>query len=184
VTNKLNQWQNDQWSLKLEIFDRDGQSLCSMTRLVMRIPTPSPLLVTPRGLALSDCEEAETLGVSSEALFQLLDEPPVPAVMEVVNEAMQTYSLALTSQSNLTNPTGVQNTIRGFKVGKARGTNGVLNRALKHLPLSAVSILLVLFSMIFRTQYFPSALKQVREFSILKTGKIWQCPRPIDPKVC
>jgi hypothetical protein len=25
VTNKLNEWRNDQWSLKLEIFDREDQ---------------------------------------------------------------------------------------------------------------------------------------------------------------
>jgi len=149
---------------------------------VMRIPTPSPLLVTPRGLALSDCEEAETLGVSSEALFQLLNEPPVPAVMEVVNEAMRTYSIALANQSKLANLTGVQNTIRGFKFGKAPGQNGVPNRKLKHLPLSPVPILLVLFSIIFCIQYFPSALKQVRVFSILKTGEDLTMPSSYRPK--
>jgi len=55
----------------------------------MRIPTPSPLLVTPEGLALSDCEKPETLADSAEALFQTLKDPSVPAVMEVVKETMR-----------------------------------------------------------------------------------------------
>jgi hypothetical protein len=54
----------------------------------MRTPTPSPSLVTTGGLALSDYEKAEALTDSLEALFQLVNDPAVPAVNEVVNEAM------------------------------------------------------------------------------------------------
>jgi len=72
--------------------------------------------------------------------------------MEVVNEAMRIYSLASASESNPTNPTGLQHTIRGFKVSKAPGPNGVPNKALKRLPLSAISTPLVLFDVIFRIE--------------------------------
>ena len=54
MTKKFKVWKSDQWSLKLESFDREGQSLWNMTRQVKRIPTPSHLLVTPEGLALSE----------------------------------------------------------------------------------------------------------------------------------
>ena len=120
-----------------------------MTRGVIRIPNPSRLLVTPGGLALSNFEKAEKPADRSEALFQPVNDPSVPAVIEVVNEAMRTYSLAHASEVKLANPTDVQQTIRGFKVGKALGANGVPNMALKHLPLSTVSILLMVFNMIF-----------------------------------
>jgi hypothetical protein len=106
-----------------------------------------------------------------EAPFQPVSDPSVPAVIEVVNEAMRTYSLAPASEPKPTNPMEIQDAIRGFKVGKAPGANGVPNRTLKHLALSAVSILFVLFNMIFRIQYFPSASKQDRMFSILKPEK-------------
>jgi hypothetical protein len=106
-----------------------------------------------------------------ETPFQPVSDPSVPAVIEVVNVAMRTYSLAPASEPKITNPTEVQDAIQGFKFGKAPGPNGVPNRALKHLALSAVSILFVLFNMIFRIQYFPSASKQARVFSIPKPGK-------------
>jgi hypothetical protein len=45
------------------------QSLWEMTRRVMRVPTPSPHLVTPGGIALSDSEKAEALADSLESQF-------------------------------------------------------------------------------------------------------------------
>jgi hypothetical protein len=58
---------------------------------MMRIPTPSPPLVTPGGLALSDSEKAEALADSLEVQFQPVNDLSVPAVIEVVNEAMRSY---------------------------------------------------------------------------------------------
>jgi hypothetical protein len=55
VTRRLNEWRNDQWSAKLESLDPEDQSLW-MTKRVMRVATPSLLLVTPGGIALSDSE--------------------------------------------------------------------------------------------------------------------------------
>jgi hypothetical protein len=55
---------------------------------MMRIPTPSPRLVTPGGLALSDSEKAEALAVSLESEFQPVIDPSVLAVIEDVNEVM------------------------------------------------------------------------------------------------
>jgi hypothetical protein len=59
-----------------------------MTERVMRIPTPSPPLVTPGGLALSDSENAEALADNLGTQFQPVTDPSLPAVIEVVNEAM------------------------------------------------------------------------------------------------
>ena len=50
VTNQLNEGRNDKWNNTLESLDPDDQSLWKMTKRVMRIPTPSPPLVTPGGL--------------------------------------------------------------------------------------------------------------------------------------
>jgi hypothetical protein len=69
------------------------------------------------------------------------------------------------------NPVEIQSAIRGLKVGKAPGPDGIPNRALKHLPLSGVSLLVVLINVILRTQYFPASWKHARVFSILKPGK-------------
>ena len=125
----------------------------------MRIPTPSPPMVTPGVLALSASEKAEALADSLEVQFQTANDPSVPAVIEEVNEAMRAYSFAPASEPKLTNPAEVQDAIRGLKVGKAPGPDGIPNRALKHLPLCAVSLLVVLFNAILRTQYYLAAWK-------------------------
>jgi hypothetical protein len=52
----------------------------------MRIPIPSPPLLTPEGLALSECEKAEALADSLETQFQPVNNPSVPAVTEDFNE--------------------------------------------------------------------------------------------------
>jgi hypothetical protein len=142
-----------------------------MTRCVMRIPIPSPPLVTPGDVAVSDSEKAEALAGSLDAQFQPVNDPSVTAGIEVANEAMQAYSFVPAIEPKLTNPMEVQDAIQCLKVGKAPGPDGIPNRALKYLPLSIVSFLIVLFNAIFQSQYFPVAWKRARVFSILKPGK-------------
>jgi len=61
MTKQLNECRNDQWSNMLESLDPEDQRLWKMNRRVMKIPTPSPPLVAPLGLALSDSEIAKAL---------------------------------------------------------------------------------------------------------------------------
>ena len=71
----------------------------------------------------------------------------------------------------LTNSDEFQEAIRSIKVGKAPGSNGIPNRALKHLPQRAVSLLVRIFNAILFTHHFPSLWKHARLTSILKPGK-------------
>jgi hypothetical protein len=64
VTYQLNEWRNGQWSGTLESLDPEDKSLWKLTRRVMRILSPSPPLVTPSRIALSDSEKAENLAES------------------------------------------------------------------------------------------------------------------------
>jgi len=41
VTRRLNEWRNEQWSTTLESLDPEDQSLWSITKWAMRVPTPS-----------------------------------------------------------------------------------------------------------------------------------------------
>jgi hypothetical protein len=54
----------------------------------------------------------------------------------------------------LTNPMEVQDAIRGLKVGKAPGPNGLPNRALKRLSQRAISLLVAIFNAALLAQYF------------------------------
>jgi hypothetical protein len=91
-----------------------------------------------------DSEKAEVLADSLEAQFQPVNDPSVPAVIEVVNEAMRASFFAPASEPKRTNPMEVQDAIRDLIVGKAPGPAVIPNRALKHLPLSVVSLQVVL----------------------------------------
>ena len=84
---------------------------------------------------------------------------------------MRAFSFMPANESKLTKPQKFQNSIRGLKVGKAPGPDGTPNRALKHLPLSVISFLVVLFNAIFRTHYYPVSCKHARVFLILKHGR-------------
>ena len=137
----------------------------------MRVPTPSPPLVTQGVFALSDSEKAEALADSLEAKFQPVNDPSDPAVIEMVDEALQAYYFAPAREPKLTNPAEEQDAIRGLKVGKAPAPTGIPNRALKHLPQRAVSLLLAIFDAVLLEQYFPSVWKHARNISILKPGK-------------
>jgi hypothetical protein len=52
VSYRLNEWRNEQWSDTLKSLDSEDQSLWKMAKRVMRVPTPSPPLQVPGGLAL------------------------------------------------------------------------------------------------------------------------------------
>jgi hypothetical protein len=94
--------------------------------------------------------------------------PSVPAVIDV---ALRSYFQTPAREHKLTNPDEVHEAIRGLKVGKAPGPNGTPNRALKHLPQRAVSLLVRIFNAILITRHFPSLRKHARVTSILKLGK-------------
>ena len=123
--------------------------------------TPPPP-VTPGGPAHSDREKAEALADSLEAQFQPVSVPSDPATIEVVDVALRAYSFAPASEPKLTNPDEVQEAIRGLKLGKAPGPDGIPNRTLKHLPLRAISLLVTFFNAILTIQYFPAEWKHAR----------------------
>jgi hypothetical protein len=60
------------------------------------------------------------------------------------------------SKPKITNPEEVQERIRGLIVSKAPGPNSMPNRARKHLPQRAVSLLVLIFNAILLTPHFNS----------------------------
>ena len=120
VTRRLSEWRNDQWSATLESLNPEDQSPWKLTKRVMRVPTPSPPLVTLGGLALSDSEKAEALADSLKAQFQPVTVPSFPAVIEMVDVALESYLQTPANEPKLTNPDEVREAIRGLKVARLR----------------------------------------------------------------
>ena len=111
---------------------------------------------------LSQTEKAEALADNLEAQFQPVYDPSYPAVIEMVGKALQAYSYAPASEPNLTNPAEVQGAILRLKASEAPGPNGIPNRALKHLPQRAVSLLAAVFNAALLAKFFPSVWKHAR----------------------
>jgi len=130
-----------------------------------------PLVVTPREIALSDSEKTEALSENLEAQFQTATDTSVPADIETVDAPLRAYFLSPASEPQLTTPEVVHEAIRGLKVSKAPGPNGIPNRALKHLPRRSVSILARIFNAFLCTHLFTQTWKHARVISILKPGK-------------
>jgi hypothetical protein len=147
----------------------------------MRVPSPSPPLVTPGGTALSDSEKAEALADSLETEFQPVTDPSAPAVIEMVGVVLRSHFMSPASEPKLTNPDEVQDVIRGLKVSKAPCPNGIPNRALKNLPQRAVSLPTQIFNAILLTHHFPTLWKHACVISILKPGKDPALPSSFRP---
>jgi hypothetical protein len=141
-----------------------------MTKLVMRISTPSPLF-TPGGTAPSDSKKAEALVDSLKVQFQPVTATSVPAVIQLVDTQLEPYFQTSTSEPMLTDTDEVQNAIRDLKLGKSPDPNDNPNRALNHFPMGAVLLLVHIFNAILHIHHFTPAWKHIRLISILKPGK-------------
>jgi hypothetical protein len=110
----------------------------------MRVITPTPPLVTPGKIALSDSEKAEALADSLEAQFQPVADPSDPAVIETFDVALRVYSYEPASEPMLTDLAEVHHATWGLKISKAPGPDGIPNRDLKHLPQRTILLLVAL----------------------------------------
>jgi hypothetical protein len=75
------------------------------------------------------------------------------------------------SEPTLTTFSEVTKAMKGLKVGKAPGPNGIPSRVLTHLPKRAITFLTRVFNAVLRRQYFPPVWKHARVLPILKPGK-------------
>jgi len=98
-------------------------------------------------------------------------DPSFPAVIETVDVALRSYFISPASEPQLNTPEEIHEAIRVLKVSKAPGPNGLPNRALKHLPKRAISLLARIFNAVLRTHNPPPKWKHARVISILKPGK-------------
>ena len=136
----------------------------------MRVPTPSPPS-SPQGKSLSQTlrklKLLQTIWRLSFSRWPILRS----GSYWDFDVALRSYFLSPASETQLTTPDKVHETTRDLKVSKASGPNGILNRALKHLPRRAVSLLARIFNTVLRAHHFLQTWKHTRLISILKPGK-------------
>jgi hypothetical protein len=117
------------------------------------------LPVHPGGIALPETWKAEALPDTFKAQLGLVTFPSVPAAIEMVYVALESYLRNPAGVHNFNNPDEFQESIRGLNVSKHPGRNGILNRAPKHFSLRVVFILVKIFNAILCTHNFPPVWK-------------------------
>jgi hypothetical protein len=152
-----------------------------MAKRVMRVPTPSPPLVTPGCIAFLDSERAEALADSLETQFQPVTNPSVPAGIKMVDLSLRSHFMTPASEPKLSNPEEVREAIRALKVSKAPGPNFNPNRAFKHLIQRELSMIVLIFNAVLLTHHFPTLWNHARVISILKQGKYPALPSSYRP---
>jgi hypothetical protein len=110
-----------------------------------------------------------------------VDDPSEPAFTDVVDVAMRAYDYAPASEPTLTTTLKVLQTIRGLKVGKAPGPNGIPNRVLRYLANGATTFLTKVFNAVLWRPYFPPVWKHARVVAILKSVKVPTLPSSYRP---
>ena len=85
--------------------------------------------------------------------------------------ALKYYFLTSASECQLTTPDDVHEAIRGLKVSKSPGPNGVPNRAVNHLHKRSVSLIAHVLNAVLRTHHFPQAWKNARVITILTSAR-------------
>jgi hypothetical protein len=141
-----------------------------MTKRVISFPITSPPW-SHLGESLSESKKAEVLADNLETQIQPVTDPSGPAFVETFDVGQRSYCMAPAGEPKLTIPDEVQEAIRGLKVSKAPGPNGIPNRTFKHHPKRAISLLVLTFNAILLTHHFPTAWKHVRLIFIVNPGK-------------
>jgi hypothetical protein len=103
-------------------------------------------------------------------------DPFVPAGIEIVDVSLRSFFMTPASEPNLTNPEEVQEAIRNLKFNKNPAPNGILNRALKHLPQRTLPILVQIFKVVL-LPITSLRCGSTLELSVyLNRGRIQHCP--------
>jgi hypothetical protein len=110
-----------------------------MTKEVMRVPTPSPPLVTRGDITFSDSEKAESQAEGLEAKCQLTTYPLVLAFIKMFDLVLRSYFTNPASESKLTNPDEFHKPIWGLMFGRAPGPKRYSKRGLEaSSPMSGI----------------------------------------------
>ena len=169
ATCQLNEWRNDQWGATLESLDTEDQSLCTMTKRVMRVPTPSPPW-SPRGNRFFRSWESRSPRWQSGDSVSFCDRSFGADSYWDSWRGAEVLLPDPCQRTQVNQPWRGPGSYQGSQGQQGAGPNGIPNRALKHLPQRAVSLLVQIFNAVLLT-HFPSVWKHARVISTLKLGK-------------
>lgn len=190
ISEKVSSHRTSLWTRKICSLNPHDSSLWRMARcFTKRLPHIPPLVHT-RGLAQSPAEKADCLASTLEAIFIPRSSPGNSAAQKMVNEVITSLDSNSLNEEDIRptsqdlesiNHSFLRRVISKFKGLKAPGPDTIPNIVLKHLPLSALELLVIIFRSCLILGYFPSNWKTAKTIVLPKKGKDLSNPKSYRP---
>lgn len=167
----------DKFTATLNFKDK---SIYKLNNRLLRKTPPSQPLKAPDGSKIFDNHlKTELFADAMETQFKNNPGSQIPEVTEAISSLNQ---LNTQMPTDYVSPLDVWNTIKKLSPRKAPGHDQITNKALKHLPQSASTIIANIFTACLRLSYFPKSWKRAVIIMIPKPKKDHMIPnnhRPI-----
>lgn len=185
VRSRLSEWRNTQWGNLMENISPSHVAYYKVAKALRTDAiTYTPPLIRPDGTtAFEDAEKAECFAdsIASQCSPSTQECDPVH-IQRVEAEVNNLKSQPITTDPLSVSTDEIQSIIKGLKVKKAPGMDGISNQAIKHLPFQVLNLLILIFNACFDHCYFPKSFKEATVIGIPKPGKPLNIPsshRPI-----
>lgn len=172
---KMKEIKSDHWQNKIRKLCTKDNSLWSFTKRLINSNQDRSVykLHGPGGIVYSDVDKANVLAdqfQQSHRLTEHLSNRHTEAAVRAGYKAATQYPAPF-PQNELATLAEVKSIIAKLKAGKAPGSDGVTNSAIKYLPQVGVVQLLHIFNASLKLKYFPSSWKEAIIIPILKPNK-------------
>lgn len=167
----------DKFAATLNFKDK---SIYKLNNKLLRKTPPSQPLKAPDGTKIFENNlKSELFADSMEAQFK---NNPGPQLQEVTEAISNLNHPNIQTSTDYISPLEVWNIIKKLSPSKAPGHDQITNKALKHLPQSASTVIANIFTACLRLSYFPKSWKRAVIIMIPKPKKDHMIPnnhRPI-----
>lgn len=180
VKDILTRHRMSEWHIFTSTLNFNNKSIYKLNRRLLHKPPPCHPLKTPNGTTIYDQRlKAELFADTMTVQFQNNPGPPIP---EVNNSILKLRNTNTPPSDIYVSPNEVWNIVKHLPSAKAPGSDGITNKALKHLPKIAYTLLANIYTCCFRHSYFPEQWKKAQIVMIPKPMKNHLIPdnhRPI-----
>lgn len=180
VKDILSRHRISEWNTFTATLNFQNKSIYKLNRRLLHKPPPCQPLKTPDGINIYDSKSKAEL--FADTMYNQFQNNPGPPLPEVANSILKLRDTNSPPSDIYVSPKEVWNIVKRLPPAKAPGEDGITNKALKHLPKVAYTLLANIYTSCFRHSYFPVQWKKAQIVMIPKPMKNHLIPenhRPI-----
>ncbi|GBN54258.1 RNA-directed DNA polymerase from mobile element jockey, partial [Araneus ventricosus] len=184
IKRDIEKYNQDTWTDWLISLNPEDLSIYDATRKFTKKYIQVPPILDTDGLKYTPLGKANAFKYSLENSFQTNPEPYNNNHISFVNKKVRNY-LAQKKNDNcikLTSPQEIISITKKINARKATGPDGIPNKALKMLPMNAITYITKIFNRCLQFHYFPPSWKIAHVLMFPKLGQNHKLPgnyRPI-----